>query len=179
MSLKIRKSKVKIVVDKILSIIFLILGGMGLLFNTFLLSFAIFGSDTDLSIIIIFSVLDLLAFLMFRWGYKTNKLIILFKSYAYIISSSANGKLSNIASILGKSEATITKELKTMINKKYFANAYIDYNTKQLIIAGKSLDTSNLSKAISTRCTGCGAISRNVIGNDNYCEYCGTLLING
>ncbi len=123
-----------------------------------------------------FILFDLITIGMLFWGYKIKSLIKSFKKYVYVISSEHEGTLSNIAAILGKNENTVMKNIQKMINKSYFSNAYIDYRKKELMISGKALDKLKLSEAESTTCKTCGAYNINVIDDDSFCEYCGTIL---
>ncbi len=176
MAHKIKKAKGKIVFHNILSLISIVFGIMiTMLFGGILFDF-LFDKTSDIGSIVILIMIVSLSLAMIVWGYKTKVLINLFKKYVYIISSTNDGSLSNLAASLGKSENTVLKNLQKMIDRLYFPNAHIDHRKKEIMIAGKSLDKLKLSNAEMSKCRNCGAYGINVREDDNYCEYCGTLL---
>ncbi len=175
MEQNIEKEKVNIAFNNILALIFMILGIIGTAFNTVLVLYSLF-DGSPLEIVVVFMTFELFTLIMLFWGYKTRRLIRLFRKYVYVISSEHEGKLSKIAAILGKEESIVVKNLQKMIDKKYFANAYIDFRTQELMVAGQSLDKLKLSEAKKTKCQSCGGYSISVLGYANHCEYCGTLL---
>ncbi len=167
---KVKKAKVNIVFNNILSIIFMLIGIVATILFLVPLLYTISGqSNSDM--LGTFIVLEALSVALFFWGYKKRAFIKLFKRYVYIISSTNNGNLLSIAKLMGKTENTTIKNLQRMINKKYFINAYIDYGKKELMIVGKSLNKSSQTKG--TKCKNCGAYGVDTT-NHNYCEYCGT-----
>ncbi len=185
MSNEIKKSKVKLLIDNTLAVIAQITGTILIFLNSlFLIAVAasIFDtSDNTSTAIIVISLILLLGFLtasilVLRWGNNTKKLIRTFKNYVCIMSAGSSGKLENVANIIDENEKVVTSNIEKMIKKKYFINAYIDKSKKELIIAGKSLSSANSLDAVNTTCIGCGAVSNNLISEDSYCEYCGSML---
>ncbi len=185
MSDNIKKSKVKLTFDITLVLISQIIG---ILFMMWFFTFIIFSSfmfsyfkhigklPLFFVLALVVVILGFVGFKLWRWAKRTKKLTELFKDYVYIMSVRSNSKLKYIANIAGESQGSVTNNISKMIDKGYFCNARIDKSNNELLIAGKSLYREDLSNSVETICKSCSATSRNMIGEDTYCEYCGSLL---
>lgn len=116
------------------------------------------------------------------FGISTKRRIKRFKQYVAIIVDRNEKSIENIAGSTSKSIDFVMNDLQTMINKKFFINAYIDGNRKEIILGNKTvqIDPATARKdsvqAASTviTCKGCGATNRIIKGTSGECEFCGS-----
>ena len=103
-----------------------------------------------------------------------------FKRYVAAISKIPTGSISDIAAALKTSVDEVKTNLNLMIQKKFFADAYIDHDTNCIIFAkkqeqSKSTNTNiNTSNMVTVTCKGCGAVNTIQKGTVGECDYCGT-----
>lgn len=115
--------------------------------------------------------------------YKNKKRIQRFNKYMSIISLENQTSLENISSFCSQSIDFVTNDLQTMINKKFFTNAYINKNTNKFVIKNKNIivenNTSKKAEKLEIRvvtCKNCGA-SNNITSTSTVeCEFCGSAL---
>lgn len=184
------RSKAAIVVNtiagKICSIIGYSLGAFFIL-GLFIEIFSTMDASSKASsIILCILFIALSAFLVFK-GFKIKKLIQRFKTYIKIISTDHVTSLDTIASSTSQSVDFVRNDIQKMINKKFFANAYIDKTANEIIIVGSKDQAQNTAVSQDTqqntnvetenvKCPGCGAMNLKQKGVTVYCEYCGTPL---
>lgn len=182
-------SKVKIIVEKLLSKVLQIVGVIW----AFLGLVAIIGGDSGMGIgyyimcIIVFIVVGVFLFLV---GRKKKIRIKTFQSYVQVITGDPTGSIENIAAALGTSQDVVKNNLNDLIKKKYFSNAYINNETNSIIIGNKS--ASDISTVASTStgaaqananiqyeaftCKCCGGMNKIVKGSVGECDFCGSPL---
>lgn len=111
------------------------------------------------------------------------------KKYLAIIVNGGERQLDSIAAATGKSYDLVKSDIQKMIDNGFLKNAYIDENTRQIIIT-TDYNPSNQYNTIPTMntatetvaqptlvvCPCCGA-NNTVTGSVGECEYCGTALI--
>lgn len=152
------------------------IAGLGLLVS---LSEGI-GSD-DVYMIIFFIVAGgALIFL----GREVKKSAEKFKKYIAIIVNNEETSIDNIAAAIPTSYEVAKKDLQKMINRGYFAGAYINETSKEIILPKEqkayNIDTSekvNLNTSLEmivVTCKGCGANNKIAKGNVDKCQYCGS-----
>lgn len=146
----------------------------------------LFGRLKGAASIIVLLIFLVVGTLLIAYGIKTKRRIQRFKKYVSIISLENEISLENIASSCSQSLDFVTKDLQTMINQKFFTNAYIDKNTNTIILERKNTAythdtvkeaysvTSNNSKAVT--CKNCGASNNIIIGTIAECEFCGSAI---
>ncbi len=133
------------------------------------------GEETEaLDFIIAFIFFGLPGLALLIKSIKNKRIIYLFKNYVTTMSAASNGSISNIARITGKSEDFVKDKISKMIKNKYFINARIEGD--QLLINGRKLTKEEKLKVVSAQCKTCGAIGRNVLTENSFCEYCGSTL---
>lgn len=139
------------------------------------------GKTAGLILSFIFLIIGILNI---RVGIKTKKRIRRFKKYITIISVEKTNSIENIAAATSQSVDFVINDIKVMINKKYFANAYIDLNSKEIVFRNKPMkaeenvnkETMSVEYVIVT-CNGCGATNKLIKGQHGECEFCGSPII--
>lgn len=117
---------------------------------------------------------------------KINQRIIRFKKYTELISLENTTSLDLIALKTSQSIDFVKKDIQTMIDKKFFAKAYINKDTNEIIISKESKKESSTKTPVSNQstikavtpvsCNCCGAMNEIVKGEITNCEYCGSPL---
>ena len=105
------------------------------------------------------------------------------KQYLNIIVNNSETQLDSIAAATGKPYDTVKKNVQKMIDKGFLENAFINENTRSVVLPSTSNAASNIyalteDEVAQTRvvtCPCCGA-SNTVSGALGECEYCGTPL---
>ena len=113
-------------------------------------------------------------------GYKIKKRLKRFRTYVAIISAEHTTSLDLIALKLNQSIDFVKNDLQKMIDKKYFASAYIDKENNEIVIAGLSFEKPNneleITNAQEVECKGCGAMNTKQMGSASKCQYCGSSI---
>lgn len=130
--------------------------------------------------VIIFGLLIAFGVFLIRKGIKIKRYVDRFRMYIAIISEGISS-IDEIASLTDRSYDFVIKDLQSMIDKKYFANAYIDSYSNRIIVilpegamhfTDEDEDETALD-AVVVNCRGCGAANVIVKGTVGICEYCG------
>lgn len=183
-------SKVTIAVSKMISLIQL-LSGAALLFLFGICTIVYFtdpeyAADLGIGGLILMLIFDAAGICLIVFSRKRSKLIQQFKNYVAVVSSSPNGHIPDIAASLETSEDVVKKNLELMIKKKYFANAFIDYNSNCIVVnkqnaaQSRQLSGANVqaafhgSEMVTVKCKGCGGINTLPKGAVGECDYCGS-----
>lgn len=139
------------------------------------------GKTEGLILSFIFVVIGIV---LIRFGIKTKKRIKRFKKYISIISMENTNSLENIAAATSQSVDFVINDIKVMINKRYFASAYIDLNYKKIIFKNKPMKADeNINKEtasveyVTVTCNGCGAVNKLIKKQQGECEFCGSPII--
>lgn len=152
-----------------------------------------FLADTGIAFLIFCLVLSAVGVWLIVLSRKRNKLIKEFKKYVAAISCDPNGYLPDIAASLGIAENKLKTDLELMINKKYFANAFIDYNSNCIVVVNRPNQSTNTTQnqntstysppvspdaveMVTVTCRGCGGINAIQKGIVRECEYCGSSI---
>ena len=108
------------------------------------------------------------------------------KQYLNIIVNGGERQLDAIAAATGKQYDVVKKEVQKMLDKGFLKNAYINENTREVVLPSAAPANTNVGQptntgtptAVQTRvvaCPCCGA-NNTVSGTLGECEYCGTPL---
>ena len=106
------------------------------------------------------------------------------KKYLAIIVNGGERQLDAVASATGKQYDVVKNDVQKMIDKGFLKNAYINENTREIVLASAPTPnvnadaTTSTSTNVQTRvvaCPCCGA-NNTVSGNLGECEYCGSPL---
>ena len=108
------------------------------------------------------------------------------KQYLNIIVNGGERQLDSVAAATGKQYDVVKKDVQKMIDKGFLKNAYINENTREVVLPSAAPTNANAGQPIGgaapaasqTRvvaCPCCGA-NNTVSGALGECEYCGTPL---
>ncbi|MBR5280204.1 MAG: hypothetical protein IKU26_04465 [Clostridia bacterium] len=108
------------------------------------------------------------------------------KLYLNIIVNGGERQLDSVAAATGKQYDVVKKDVQKMIDKGFLKNAYINENTREVVLPSAAPANVNVAQptggtapaAAQTRviaCPCCGA-NNTISGDIGECEYCGTPL---
>lgn len=182
------KSKVAIVVSQIIEKIEMICGGLWVASYTILLLYGMFDGVKDgVDVILTILIVDLLGVWVFLCGRKRKKMRLEFKKYVTHLSNDPTGSLENIAAAAGTSVDMTKKNIKFMLKKKFFSNAYLDESNNRLVLSGTehkepatpnnyNLQAQAEPVYVSRKCPNCGGVNKVVQGTVTECDFCGSPL---
>jgi len=177
-------SKVALVANaalgKILSIIGYIVGTISLLGIIGLLT----GADDENAVggIIFALIIAVICVFLILKGAKIKRTIKRFKQYVALISGQQMTSLENIAASTNQTVDFVTKDLQSMIKRRFFANATIDTTSNEIVIAGKKSSSAAQTKGTAPAemesyvCAGCEAEGQKPKGASISCDYCGNAV---
>lgn len=143
------------------------------------------GRKFDGSVLIVAVPLAALGVFLILKGRKTKKLVKTFKQYVSILAGDPENSLNTLAQSTNTSLDEVKKNLRMMIEKKFFANAVIDEKNQRLILRGttdmqqiyqNSASVTQVVQKVAVNCPGCGAVNEVPKGSTGKCEYCGCTL---
>ena len=108
------------------------------------------------------------------------------KLYLNIIVNGGERQLDSVAAATGKQYDVVKKDVQKMIDKGFLKNAYINENTREVVLPSAAPANVNVTQptggaapaTVQTRviaCPCCGA-NNTISGDIGECEYCGTPL---
>ena len=123
----------------------------------------------------IFFAIDIACAALVVAGIKIERRIRRFKTYVHIIAKNQKTALRNLAKETGRDIAFVTTDIRSMIKLKYFANAYIDEDSQEIIVQHMlgDVDMTDITSEI-VECKNCGAETKKQKSTLSYCEYCGS-----
>lgn len=162
---------------KITAIVLLVLGGFGIIgsFDPF-----------DFGSLVIFLFFIAGGVILLNKAKKIKAEGESIKKYLAIIVNGGERQLDAVASATGKQYDVVKNDVQKMIDKGFLKNAYINENTREVVLASANSANMNTTQptvgaapaAVQTRviaCPCCGA-NNTVSGDLGECEYCGTPL---
>lgn len=114
-----------------------------------------------------------------------------FKKYISIVINNKETSIDNIASYMNVSCEEAVNDLKTMIDKGYFLNAYVDLGSRKFVIRKREYEPININNRESSFnnevkeekpkikvvvCRNCGGNNTILDGEVSECEFCGSPL---
>jgi len=178
-----KKTKVTIIANAIFGKILTI---TGYVFGvTFLLSFIITlteGGDIAIIGVIVMLVFTALSVLLIIRGAQIKRRIKRYKKYIALISKQQMTSLENIAASTNKTVDFVNKDLQTMINKNFFADAHIDTDANEITISRRTADTytqaqgSSQTELVPYVCPGCDDSGIKPKGKSIICDFCGNTI---
>lgn len=184
------QSRVSIVMSQIIEKVEKIAGGCWGVFFALIALYAMFDDEKDgAGLIMIMWLLAALGFSVFYLGMKRTKMRMEFKKYIAHLSADPSGSLENLASATGASVDKVKKNLKYMINKRFFTDAFINEQTSQLIFPSMAQRLQQQAQTmpyagpgtaqpelVVCTCRCCGGINKIAKGTAGECDYCGSPL---
>ena len=162
---------------KITAIVLLVLGGFGIIgsFDPF-----------DFGSLVIFLFFIAGGVILLNKAKKIKAEGESIKKYLAIIVNGGERQLDAVASATGKQYDVVKNDVQKMIDKGFLKNAYINENTREVVLASAASSNVNVAQptggaapaAVQTRviaCPCCGA-NNTISGDIGECEYCGTPL---
>jgi len=132
-----------------------------------------FTSEIATTIIIIFVAPGTACIML---GNRIRRRIKRFKQYIFIISTSGINSFEGLAAQTMQDTAFVKKDISSMVMKKYFASAVIDWQNNRILIGGaNAAATPPVDHAVTTTCASCGAVLKKAPGMPVTCEYCGSV----
>lgn len=115
--------------------------------------------------------------------YLGKKSLIIATKYKKYIDLIVNRRLRSIAAIssaIPVSHDSAIKDIKEMIDKGFFEDAYINYNLDEIVFSEEDEADERVKKhrvdMIVVPCNGCGANNKVEKGRVEHCQYCGSLI---
>ena len=198
-------SKVVVVANSTIGNALYIFGGIFTFFPLFgFIVFAIQGNININDVILLLVILAASVSSIVK-GTQIKRRVDRFKQYVSLISREKINSIDQIAVATNQSADFVRKDLQKMIDKRFFANAFIDTATNNIIIVGgqtapetstnteytapPSASVQNLARTApvlsqnvvqatmeAVDCSGCGASATKLKGTQSSCEYCGSLI---
>jgi hypothetical protein len=116
---------------------------------------------------------------------KRRRFLLTFRRYAAAISRHPAGSLAELSASLGEDPEELERNLKKMIEAKFFTAAYIDKASGRLIV-GQETQPSVIPPyvpkvpgapvTVAIKCRRCGAVNSIIQGQVVPCEFCGEPL---
>ena len=188
------RSKAAIVVSQIIEKIQIIIGGSWAFMMIIGILGTVFGPNADAPTVIVCLALALLGVWMVWCGIRRKKMRLEFRKYIVELSNDPTGTIDNLAAATGKSVDVVKKNLQFMIQKGYFASAYIDERQNKLVLANREQKVAAQSQSqafnnmnpqphsvekieyVTCTCPNCGGINKIVKGGSTECDFCGSPL---
>lgn len=128
---------------------------------------------------------SIIAFLLMFNGIKSKKDFQRFKKYRAIIIDHQMTSIDDIATAMSSNYSRARRDIKRMINKGYLDGAYINEDSKRVVLP-KQYHNTNMKSDINNikqnsdaqviTCKGCGATNKVSGGSAGECEFCGSPL---
>ncbi len=160
---------------RIIEIIEIIVGLVGAQFNgiivygCFVLHFADNFTGICMSIITSFYVL------VFIRGCFRNRFRHRYYRYLWILSENSTGSIQQLADELEKPIEKVKKDLKKMIDKNLFVNAWIDDKNDRIYLPSIQRAYSEITY-VTYQCPNCAGYNKIPKGAMVECDYCGSIL---
>lgn len=157
-----------------------------IVFLGFLVSEDPVSSEDRSALIFVFIIFALALYLIYS-GSKVKRRIKRFKRYVGLMSNEHMTSIQALASATGQTVDFVIKDIQTMIEKKFFANAWLDLNRGEIVLghnfqnAKAPTRTQAQPQAAQARmevvqCSGCGASNNVEAGKVTRCEFCDTAV---
>lgn len=171
---------------KIVGIVFIVLS---VIFSIMLITGEIEGSNSVFVDILTLIFLVIGGVFMIYTSKKMQLQGEKFKKYISIVINNNETSIDNIASYMNVSCEEAVNDLKTMIDKGYFLNAYVDLGSREFVIRKREYEPININNRESSFnnevkeekpkikvvvCRNCGGNNTILDGEVSECEFCGS-----
>ncbi|MDE5605367.1 MAG: PCI domain-containing protein [Eubacterium sp.] len=142
----------------------------------------------DVVLILFFLAIVTIGVWLIIKGNKMIKLIKTYYDYSTRLAADPEKSIDLLASVMGITVATATKNINDMIAAGFFPNCYLDGQHNKLVIpttvqpqaSTVSTPVSNATtqtvKYSTVQCKGCGATNKIISGTVGECEFCGSQI---
>ena len=127
-------------------------------------------------------VLFAMGVLLLLLSWRNKKLISQFRLYVNILSNQPSMSIYELAMTLGESEIKVTQNLQAMIDRRFFASAYIDHGRQCLVFPLMEQATRAVHEEMEAQphgivaCSVCGGDNRVPLGKRCNCMYCDNFI---
>lgn len=165
----------------------IILGGIGAL--VFIMSAIVCtfdDVDDGVAVVIVIWIIGVLCTIVILFGIKRRKMRLKFYEYMAQLQFYNSGSIENLSETIGESQSAIKKNLRYMIDKKFFIDAYVDEKTNHLVFIknkrafDSKMENQNISadiNCVTYVCPNCAGINKILSGRVSECEYCGSPIL--
>ena len=142
----------------------------------------------DVALILFFSAMVAIGVWLIIKGNKTIKLIRTYSDYSARLAADPEKSIDLLASVMGITVATATKNINDMIAAGFFPNCYLDGQQNKLVFPTTpqpqaspvstpiSNATAQAVKYTTVQCKSCGATNKIISGTVSECEFCGSQI---
>ena len=136
----------------------------------------------ELEGIVIGSVLLVCGGFLLFCSFRTKRMVAKFRLYVSILSNQSSMSVYELAMALGESEQKVRKALQAMIDRHFFASAYIDRGRRCLVFpqmeqeAREAQAMEDAQPHVVVACSVCGGDNRIPMGKRCNCMYCDNLI---
>ena len=142
----------------------------------------------DVAMVLFFLAIAAVGVWLIIKGNKSFKLIRTFYDYSPRLAADPEKSIDLLASAMGVTVATATKNINNMIAAGFFPNCYLDGQHNKLVVptapqpqaSPVSTPVSNAAtqavKYTTVQCKGCGATNKIISGTVGECEFCGSQI---
>ena len=181
-----KKTQAKVIASALAGRTATVIGFIGSIF--FLICFIVALATPEMSadVAVVIAVFVLLFILLIAKGKQITNSITRFKLYVFLISSQRITSIRGLANNTSQTLDFVKDDLQSMIDKKFFANAFIDHARDEIIVGGVSkpkhlaapqtqpIHNHTQVEMEPYNCPGCGAPGIKVQKALIICAYCGT-----
>jgi RNase P subunit RPR2 len=120
--------------------------------------------------------------LLLVFSFRTKNLVARFRLYVNVLSKQSSMSIYELAMTLGETENRVMSALQAMIDRRFFASAYIDKKQKRLVFplmeekAQQIREEQEALPHVIATCSICGAEARVPVGKHCNCMYCDNLI---
>lgn len=184
------KSKVSLAVSQVVEKIQKICGIFWAVLFGLTAVVSMFDDEADgVGLIITLWILAALGLWVYNLGKQRTQMRLMFKKYVAQLSADPSGSLEHLASATGTSVDVVKANLRYMIKKKFFTDAFINEETNQLVLPSMAQRVQQQARApqyaapgtaqpefVACTCSCCGGMNKIVKGSIGECDFCGSPL---
>lgn len=140
----------------------------------------------DVALVLFFLAMVAIGVWLIIKGNKTIKLIKTYYAYSARLATDPEKSIDLLASVMGITVETATKNISDMITAGFFPDCYLDGQHNKLVVpttpqaSSVSTPISNATtqtvKYVTVQCKGCGATNKIISGTVGECEFCGSQI---
>ena len=157
--------------------------GCQLFFSICLVIISLAGFDVEIplknmaGIILAFCFMGVGLFLLYC-SCQTKRLVSKCRLYANALKGHSSITFFDLSQTVGKTEKDVMADIQVMIDRRFFATAYIDYGKKILVLFPDENKTEkeDNQQYVIVACATCGGDNKIVVGKYANCIFCGNAI---
>ena len=173
-----KRSKLALVGAALKSNVQLIAGSMSLFMGLVGFGVESTASPLDPVGIVLSGVFLLAGVVLLVCSFRTKRLMARFRVYVSILSNQSSMSISELSMTLGESQEKVESALQAMIERRFFASAYIDRRRQCLVFPLMEMADGETQAELDAQphtvvtCKVCGGNNRVPVGKRSNCMYC-------